>query len=213
MFRSVRAKTKVGLVAASLATFVAWQRASPQACPYALRWILRVPRPGLSAERLAQLLEPRARERLLELGPGDGDFTLAIAERIKPDGVVVAFDLQQKMLDALTERARKCGIDNIEPRQGDATTLPYEDASFDGAFLVTVLGEIPRGDAALRELRRVLKPGGRVVFGETVLDPHLVPLRTLRRRCEGAGLRFDRVLGVAPLGFYARFSVPSLGRG
>jgi len=45
------------------------------------------------------------------------------------------------------------------------------------------------------------------VFGETIFDPHLVSLGTLRRRCEGAGLRFERVLGVAPLGFYARFSV------
>lgn len=204
----MRATKKAGLAAASLAAVVAWQRVSPRACPYALRWILRFPRPGLSADRLAQVLEPRPDERLLELGPGDGDFTLAIAERIDPGGVVVAFDLQQKMLDALSERASKRGVENIEPQQGDATALPYEDASFDGAFLVTVLGEIPDGDAALRELRRVLKPGARVVFGETILDPHLVPLGTLKRRCERAGLRFDRVLGVAPLGFYARFSVP-----
>ena len=201
------AERKAAIVAGSLAAFVAWQRASPQACPYALRWILRFPRPGLSSGRLAQILEPRPGERLLELGPGDGDFTLAIAKRIQPDGGVYAFDLQQEMLDALAERARERGVGNIYPRQGDATSLPYDDASFDGAFLVTVLGEIPRKDAALRELRRVLKPGGRVVFGETVLDPHLMPLGSLTRQCEAAGLRFDRVLGVAPLGFYARFSV------
>ncbi len=197
---------KAGVAGAAFAVFVAWQRVSPEACPYALRWILRFPRPGLSTERLAEVLEPRAGERLLEVGPGDGDFTMAIAERVQPGGTVAAFDLQQRMLDALGERARKRDVGNIEPRQGDATSLPYEDADFDGAFLVTVLGEIPNGDAALRELRRVLKPGGRVVFGETVLDPHLVPLGSLRRRCEAAGLRFDRVLGVAPLGFYARFS-------
>lgn len=121
---------------------------------------------------------------------------------------MAAFDLQQEMLDALDESARRRGVANLEPRQGDATALPYEDATFDGAFLVTVLGEISDQVAALRELRRVLRPGGRVVFGETLLDPHLVPLRSLRRRCDAAGLRFERVVGVAPLGFYACFAAP-----
>ena len=96
---------------------------------------------------------------------------------------------------------------NLELRQGDATSLPYEDASFDGAFLVTVLGEIPDQEKALRELRRVLRPGGRVVFGETVARPAprdpAVPARPRPRRpgCASSGWS-----GVAPLGFYARFA-------
>lgn len=72
-----------------------------------------------------------------------------------------------------------------------------------------MLGEIPNRAAALSELRRVLRPGGRVVFGETALDPHLVGLNALRRRCETAGFRFERTCGVAPFGFYARFSAPA----
>lgn len=170
--------------------------------------MLRFPRPGLSPGRLAEALQPWSGARLLELGPGDGEYTLAVAEAVAPGGSVAAFDLQQEMLDALDESARRRGVANLEPRQGDATALPYEDATFDGAFLVTVLGEIPDQVAALRELRRVLRPGGRVVFGETLLDPHLVPLRSLRRRCDAAGLRFERVVGVAPLGFYACFAAP-----
>lgn len=196
-------------VAASLALAagLAWQRISPSACPYSLRWLLVFPRPGLSRDRLAAILEPGPGERLVEVGPGTGHFALPMAERVGPRGTVVGVDLQQGMLDDLAESASRRGVANIELRQGDATALPYEDGSFDGAFLVTVLGEIPDQEAALRELRRVLKPGGRVVFGETIFDPHLVSLGTLRRRCEGAGLRFERMLGVAPLGFYARFSV------
>lgn len=198
---------KLGLGAGgAVGAIAAWARLNPAACPYSQRWLLLFPRPGLSRARLARTLEPRAGERLLEIGPGPGHFTFPMAEQVGDRGSVAAFDLQQEMLDALGGAAEKKGVENIELQQGDATALPYDDASFDGAYLVTVLGEIPDQDAALRELRRVLRPGGRVVFGETILDPHVVPLGALRRRAEAAGLRFERVLGIAPLGFYARFA-------
>jgi len=203
----VTARTKLVLGAAgALVAGVAWQRVSPSACPYSQRWLLELPRPGLSPARLERILEPVAGERLLEVGPGHGLFALAAAERIAPRGTLLAFDLQQEMLEALSRRAQRRGIGNIEPTQGDAAALPYEDSSIDGAFLVTVLGEIPDQGAALGELRRVLRPGGRVVFGETVFDPHLVSLGALKRRAEAAGLHFEWTLGVPPLGFYARFS-------
>jgi ubiquinone/menaquinone biosynthesis C-methylase UbiE len=85
--------------------------------------------------------------------------------------------------------------------------MPYEDASFDGAYLVTVLGEIPDQDSALRELARVVKPGGRVVVGELLGDPHYVTLGHMRLRAAGAGLEYERRVGRAP-GFFARFRRP-----
>jgi ubiquinone/menaquinone biosynthesis C-methylase UbiE len=117
------------------------------------------------------------------------------------------FDLQQDFLDLVAERASERGIENITGWHGDAQDLLFEDNRFDGAFLVTVLGEIPDQDAALRELARVVKPGGRVVFGELALDPHVVTLGQLQERCAAAGLRFERKAGT-PVGYVARFAVP-----
>ena len=92
-------------------------------------------------------------------------------------------------------RAGERGLANIAPTQGDARRLPYPDGAFDAAYLVTVLGEIPDQEAALRELARVLRPGGRLVVGELFGDPHWVAPAQLRRRAEAAGLRFNRRVG------------------
>jgi ubiquinone/menaquinone biosynthesis C-methylase UbiE len=82
-----------------------------------------------------------------------------------------------------------------------AEALPFPDDWFDAAYLVTVLGEIPRPAAALAELRRVLKPGGRLVIGEFV-DRHHLTLTTLMGLANDAGLHFRRRTGV-PLAYYA----------
>jgi ubiquinone/menaquinone biosynthesis C-methylase UbiE len=187
-----------------------WARHHPSACPYSQRWLLEVPRPYLGRSRLREILQPVPGERILEVGPGTGVFALAVAESLqgtdgRSAGSLSIFDLQQEMLDDTMRRAAERGLDNIEPTQGDATRLPYDDGTFDGVYLITVLGELPDQDAALRELRRVLKPSGRIVFGETVLDPHLVTMGALGERAERAGLRFERQLGNW-FGFFARFA-------
>src|SRR5215213_8479691 len=109
------------------------------------------------------------------------------------------------MLDHTMRRAVEHGISNLAPAQGDARRLPYPDASFDAAYLVAVLGEIPDQEAALRELARVLKPDGRLVVGELFGDPHWVRPGRLRMRAEDAGLLLERRSGSA-LGYFARFA-------
>ena len=92
---------------------------------------------------------------------------------------------------------------DVNPTQGDAQDLPYEDDSFDAAILVTVLGEIPDQDAGLREVARVLRPGGRLIVGELFGDPHMVTVRSLEQRAERAGLRLTRRSGPT-LAYFAR---------
>jgi ubiquinone/menaquinone biosynthesis C-methylase UbiE len=194
------------LIAAAAVTVAVsvWWRVRPSACPYGARIFVSVPHPLITRGRLRRILEPAPGERILEIGPGTGYYSLDVARAVGPNGRLAIFDLQQEMLDHTMRKAERAGVANIEPTQGDATRLAYGDGEFDAAYLVTVLGEIPDQDAALREIRRVLKPGGRLVNGEIFIDPHLVTLRSLQSRAPDLGFRYDRKVG-SPLGYFGRF--------
>ncbi len=194
-------------VAVALAAFILWWRRNPSACPYGLRFVVGLPHPFITRARLRDVLAPRPGERVLEVGPGAGYYALPVARWLEPGGTLDVLDVQRKMLDYVVRRAAEDGITNVVPTQADARALPYPDASFDGAYLTLVLGEVPDQERALRELRRVLKPGGRLVVGELLIDPHYVPFGLLRERAEAAGLTFERRVGGMP-GYFARFRVP-----
>lgn len=196
---------RLGLAAAgSVVAAALWWRKHPSACPYGQRFWIESPHPFITRARLRQALSPSPGERILEVGPGTGYYTLDVAEWIGVDGRLDMIDVQQEMLDHTLRRARERGVRNITETRGDATALPYPDGTFDAAYLVAVLGEIPDQDAALRELARVLRPGGRLVVGELFGDPHWVAPGALRRRAEAAGLTFERRVG-PPLGHYTVF--------
>jgi SAM-dependent methyltransferase len=197
----------IGLGVIAVVALVAWYaRTHPSACPYAARFFVQTPHPIITRKRLREILEPRSGERILEVGPGTGYYTLEMAEWVGSSGTVQIFDLQQKFLDHTLRRAGERGLSNVEPRQGNAESLPFGDGSFDAAVLITVLGEIPDEAAALREHHRVLKPGGRLIVGELSLgDPHYVGFDSLRARAEAAGFRFERRSG-GRLGYFARFA-------
>ena len=193
------------LIALGIAAAGLWWRRNPSACPYSQRFWVEAPHPLITRKRLKAILEPRAGERLLEVGPGTGYYALPVAGWLAPGGTLEILDLQREMLDHTLRRAAEHDVDGIVATQSDATRMPYEDASMDAAYLVLVLGEIPDQDAALRELRRVVRPGGRVVVGELFGDPHWVSPGALRRRAEAAGLRFEKRVGT-PLGYFARLA-------
>lgn len=173
--------------------------------PYALRWLLFLPRWPTTVARLRAILEPKAGERILEIGPGVGIYALPIAAALGSSGTLEALDIQSEMLATLARRARAAGVTNLVATEGDAQRLPYADASFDAAYLVGVLGEVPDPSLALRELRRILKPGGRLVVGEVIFaDPDAVRLPTLCALARAAGLTPERRLGPR-FGYFARF--------
>ncbi|MBX6342068.1 MAG: methyltransferase domain-containing protein, partial [Thermomicrobiaceae bacterium] len=108
----------------------------------------------------------------------------------------------QGFLSETLRRARARGLPNVRATRGDAQALPYRASHFDGAFLVATLGEVPDKSAALRELRRVIRPGGRLVVGEGLPDPHMVSAPALERLASEAGFRLERRVG-GRLGYLA----------
>jgi ubiquinone/menaquinone biosynthesis C-methylase UbiE len=198
----MRARALLGLAAAGTLAAALWWRKNPSACPYGQRFWVEAPHPIITRERLREVLRPEPGERVLEIGPGTGYYTLDIAEWLLPGsadpgggGFVEIFDLQQEFLDHVSRRAAERNLANVVPTQGDATALPFEDASMDAVILTAVLGEIPDPAAALREIARVLKPSGRLVVGELFGDPHFTTLATLERQAAEAGLALERRSG------------------
>jgi SAM-dependent methyltransferase len=184
-----------------------WSRVYPAPMPHSMRFVLYLSHPGLSPGALHRVLEPRAGERMLEIGPGIGHHALPTAAALGPAGRLDVLDVQPEMLADLARRAEGRGLSNIAAAEGDAQRLPYPDASFDGAYLVTVLGEIPSPAAALTELRRVVKKGGRIVTGELFLDPDYVSPGRIRELASAAGLTFARQAG-SRFSYFARLEVP-----
>jgi ubiquinone/menaquinone biosynthesis C-methylase UbiE len=191
----MRARTLLGLGAAATLGAALWWRYNPSACPYGQRFWVEAPHPIVTRERLYYVMRPQPGERVLEIGPGTGYYTLDMAEWVGADGRIEIFDLQQEFLDHTMRRAAERELENVIPTQGDATSLPYEDASMDAVVLNAVLGEIPEPVAALREIRRVLKPGGRLLVGELFGDPHFTTQTALRRQAVEAGLDYDEDSG------------------
>jgi demethylmenaquinone methyltransferase/2-methoxy-6-polyprenyl-1,4-benzoquinol methylase len=111
-------------------------------------------------------LELGAAPRVLDLATGTGDLAIAIAET-HPDATVVGVDPSEKMLEVGRRKLESKGLaDRVSLALGEAEALPLEDASVDGvtiAFGIRNVADRPRG---LREMRRVVRPGARVVILE-----------------------------------------------
>lgn len=192
---------------AALAAAIRWRK-NPSACPYSQRFWVEAPHPLITRDRLRRVLGAQTGERILEIGPGTGYYTLEMAEWAGDSGRVDIFDIQQEMLDHTMERARERGLGNLVPAKGDARELPYEDAAFDAVMLTTVLGEIPDREAAVREIARVLRPGGRLVVGELFGDPHFTTPREIERLGTGAGLALEERSGPW-IGSFTRLRKPA----
>lgn len=113
-------------------------------------------------------LDLAAGESVLSIGTGPGFEAAGLAESVGPEGHVLGVDLEEAMLAAARERCADYPWVDFEP--GDAADLPVEDGAFDAAAAVQVYEYVPDLEAALAELNRALRPGGRAVVFDTDWD-------------------------------------------
>lgn len=177
--------------------------------------------PDVVAQRnkLLALLAPQPGERALDIGCGPGLTTEALARAVGEQGRVAGVDIAPAMLAIARRRCES--LPQVGFEQADVTRLPYADASFDVALASQVYEYVEDIDSALRELARVIRPGGRALLVDTdwesavwashddarmrrVIEtwnehiPHPQLPRTLKRRMTQAG--FDAVrVEVVPL--------------
>lgn len=164
-------------------------------------------------------LHLRAGDRLLDVGCGLGDTTLALAEHVGATGAVVGIDASRAMLAIAQERARGC-TGSVRFTVGDATALDEPDRSFDVVRCERTLQWIADPEAAVHELARVLRPGGRLSLIDTdwstleldVGDPSVTAavrraLHTERNRPSNVGSRLGALVRSAGLDVLAETTV------
>jgi ubiquinone/menaquinone biosynthesis C-methylase UbiE len=110
---------------------------------------------------MLDLAKVDAGSRVLDVGAGAGDSTLAAAQRVGPNGRVLATDISASMLEIAAELARHAGLSNVGTLVVDAQCLDLESDAFDAVVSRNCLMLIPDYHQALTQIRRVLKPGGR----------------------------------------------------
>jgi ubiquinone/menaquinone biosynthesis C-methylase UbiE len=162
-------------------------KGSSAPCPASLSWIVDLPIRRRYMHPVLDRVGMRPGETVLELGPGPGAFTIDAARRLGPRGKLIAVDIQPEMIAQVEERVRRTGLTNVETHVASAYELPVEDASMDRAFLITVLPEIPDPVRGLREVYRVLKPGGVFSTTEEFLDPDYPRRKTTIAWAQAAG--------------------------
>ena len=117
------------------------------------------------AERMVTLSEAQGAQRILDVGTGTGIVALRAGSRLGPDGETIGIDLSDGMLQTAREKASRAGLDHVAFHKMDAEALDFPDNSFDVVLSLFALTHFPEPLTALREMHRVLRPGGRFVLG------------------------------------------------
>lgn len=137
---------------------------------------------------LRWIVDPSAPQQILDIACGTGDYSIAIARRAHPDTVVTGVDLTEAMLQVMRSKVEKEGlVGRIVAEQGNAEAMRFADNRFDRTTIAFGIRNFEHREQALREILRVLKPGGRLVILELS-----VPANPLLRWCYN--LYFTRLL-------------------
>jgi SAM-dependent methyltransferase len=141
---------------------------------------------GAATERMLYLADLRTGNRVLDVAAGTGDQTLLAAQQVGPSGYVLATDISTDMLDIAADVVRRVGLTNVGTRVMDSENLDLEADSFDAVICRLGLMLFSDPPKALRGMRRVVRPGGKVaalVFSAAEKNPYEgVPRQVAQRR-------------------------------
>jgi SAM-dependent methyltransferase len=141
---------------------------------YAEAWLEGIPEPTIASfagtGNPFSVGELQPGERVVDVGSGGGFDSLIAAQMVGPNGHVIGVDMTPAMLDKARTSAVAAGTHNVEFREGFGEALPAEDDWADVVISNGVLNLMPDKDAALREMARVLKPGGRLQIGDILVQ-------------------------------------------
>ena len=179
-------------------------------CPSWLGWMVEMDNPFTKVNRartIVELLQPAPGMNVLDAGCGPGRLTLPLAQAVGPQGEVTALDIQDEMLARVREKGRAAGLENVQFVRAALGEGKLPQSYFDCAVLVTVLGEIPDQQAALKEIQGALKPGGTLSVTEVIFDPHFQRRETVSRLAKAAGFEEKDFYG-KPLAYTMHFKKP-----
>ena len=133
-----------------------------------------------------RIAELRPGETVLDLGSGGGIDSLLAARRVRPRGLVYGLDMTPSMLERARAHAAQAGLSNVEFIEGRMEAIPLPDASVDVTICNGVINLVTSKGKLFREVFRVLRPGGRLVFADSVVDGCL-PKEVLENEAAYAG--------------------------
>lgn len=133
--------------------------------------------------------------KVLEIGPGNGQYTIAAANVLGSEGKIVTIDIEKKMIERVIKRMKQENITNVQAEVADVYKLPYKDSYFDLIYMIAVINEIPDQKSALKEFHRVLNKDGLLVFSELLMDPDYPTATSLIKKAHSNGFKLNEKIG------------------